>query len=69
MEQTDKKWKRIEAIGFVGLVLAGALFIFVAWRPTYDVPSAFVQFSKWSIAAASLMVWGVGRFGGWWHHG
>jgi hypothetical protein len=75
-ERTSKRWKAIQALGFVGALAGIALVIAgttVTGQFTGQVPGSIIL-STTSVAGLLTFLGGVGlnlfgRLGGWWYHG
>ena len=63
-EQTAKKWKMLQLLGVVGILLGSAV---AAFGFTSDSPSGVVIGVIILVLASPL--YAFGRFLAWWHHG
>jgi DNA-directed RNA polymerase subunit N (RpoN/RPB10) len=69
IEQTHKRWKVYELVG-VPLLLLGVVALCVVFGTVNDRGVLLLgSVICVMLIATGLIMWAVGRLGGWWHHG
>ena len=75
IEQTAKRWKAMQAIGWALLLAGVALMVLIIWSIHGDPRSLDLLLSDWRLwpgivlMAIGALTEAAGRFLAWWHHG